>query len=171
MLARALLLACLIATPALAQNESRSLFPAPKPRIVATPAPEADAPAKVEAEPKTKRRTKPRQAAPTVAATPEPEPRNDRFTAYVVKVKATFTKRWATAVTPQLSEFSPGNLNATFKLDASGKVAAFAVAENTANEAFAKFCQQFVQETEFEKPPEKLLTDGQVEIPFTFSIY
>ncbi len=170
MLARALLLACLIATPALAQTAARSLFAAPKPRVVATPAPAAEA-ARDNAEPKPKRRTKPRAAAPAAMPTPAPEPRNAPLAAYVVKVKAAFAKRWADAVTPQLSDFSPGNLNAVFKLDAEGKIAAFAVADNTANEAFAKFCQQFVQETEFEKPPGKLLTDGQVEIPFTFSIY
>ncbi len=164
MLVRAFLLAFLIATPALAQAAARTLFAAPKPRVVATPAPAAD-PAKENAEPKPKRRTKPRSAAPA------PEPRNAPLAAYVVKVKAAFAKRWADEVTPQLSDFSPGNLNAVFKLDAEGKIAAFAVADNTANEAFAKFCQQFVQQTEFERPPEKLLTDGQVEIPFTFSIY
>ena len=185
MLARTLLLACLITTPAFAQNGIRALFGPPKPRVVATPTP---APAATPT-PAPKRRAKPHPveaaatsaadgtaAAPAVPApvptpTPKPEPRNDRLTAYVVKVKAAFAKRWAAAVTPALGDFSPGNCHVTFKLDAEGKVAAFAAGENTSNEAFGKFCEQFVRETEFEKPPAKLLTEGQVEIPFTFSIY
>lgn len=179
MLARTLLLACLITTPAFAQNGIRSLFGPPKPRVVATPTP---APAATPT-PAPKRRAKPPAVVapvdPTTAAAtapvptpaPKPEPRNERLAAYVVKVKAAFAKRWGVEVTPKLGDFSPGNCHVTFQLDAEGKVAAFAAGANTSNEAFGKFCEQFVRETEFEKPPAKLLTEGQVEIPFTFAIY
>ncbi len=182
MLARILLLACLITTPAFAQNGIRALFGPPKPRVVATPTPAPEA----TPTPAPKRRAKPHAVvapvdtataaapaapAPVPTPAPKPEPRNERLVAYVVKVKAAFAKRWAAAVTPALSDFSPGNCHVTFKLDAEGKVAAFAAGENTSNEAFAKFCEQFVRETEFEKPPARLLTEGQVEIPFTFAIY
>ena len=84
------------------------------------------------------------------------------FAAYMPKVKA--------ALAPRMAELSQGTLNATFKLDADGKVTDFAVAANTSNEPFAKFCEQFVRETDFEKPPARALTDGQLEIPFTFTI-
>jgi TonB family protein len=70
-----------------------------------------------------------------------------------------------------MSEFDRGSASVKFKLDAEGKVTEFAVAENTSNEAFAKFCEQFVRETEFEKPPAKGLKEGLIEIPFTFTIY
>ncbi|MEO6788219.1 MAG: hypothetical protein ABI318_19005 [Chthoniobacteraceae bacterium] len=90
--------------------------------------------------------------------------------AYMPKVKAALAARWADSVTPHMSEFSTGNLNVTFKLDADGKVTEFAVTANTSNEPFAKFCEQFVRETKFEKPPAGALTDGQLEIPFTFTI-
>ena len=168
MLARTLLLACLITTPALAQSGARSLFGPPKPRVISTPPP---APAKEAATPAPKRRAKPRTVESTTDASLPTEPGNERLAPYVAKVKAAFAKRWGAAVTPLLSDFSPGNLSSTFKLDAEGKVTAFNAVENTSNEAFLKFCDQFVRETEFEKPPVKLLTDGQVEIPFNFSIF
>ncbi len=74
-------------------------------------------------------------------------------------------------MTPLMKDFAQGNVSVLFKLDAEGKVADFSVTQNTSNEAFAKFCEQFVRETQFEKPPEKALADGPVEIPFTFWIY
>jgi len=89
---------------------------------------------------------------------------------YTPKVKAALAAQWPDAVTPHLSEFSPGNLVATFKMDAEGKVTEFGVTANTSNESFAKFCEQFVRETKFETPPAGALTDGQLEIPFTFTI-
>ena len=89
---------------------------------------------------------------------------------YMPKVKAALAKRWSDAVTPRMAEFSHGSVNVTFKLDADGKVADFAVAANSSNEAFAKFCEQFVRETIFEKPPTSMLKDGLLEIPFTFTI-
>ena len=92
-------------------------------------------------------------------------------TAYTAKVKMTFSKRWANAVQPHMSEFQPGNVSVVFKLDADGKVAAFSVTENSSNESFAKFCEQFVRETPFDPPPAKALADGQFEVPFTFWIY
>ena len=54
--------------------------------------------------------------------------------------------------------------------DATGAVTEFTVVANTSNAAFAKFCEQFVRETKFEKPPAVALEDGQIEIPFTFTI-
>jgi len=90
--------------------------------------------------------------------------------AYTPKVKAALSARWAAALTPRMSEFSPGNVNVTFRLDGEGKVTDFAVSANTSNEPFAKFCEQFVRETKFETPPAGALTDGQLEIPFTFTI-
>ena len=89
---------------------------------------------------------------------------------YMPKVKAALAKRWTDAVTPRMAEFSHGSVNVTFRLDADGKVADFAVAANSSNEAFAKFCEQFVRETIFEKPPTSMLKDGLLEIPFTFTI-
>ena len=92
------------------------------------------------------------------------------FATYMPKVKAALAKRWGDAVAAHMSEFSHGDTNVTFKLDAEGKVTEFTVAANTSNAAFAKFCEQFVRETKFEKPPASTLTDGQLEIPFTFTI-
>ena len=92
------------------------------------------------------------------------------ITAYMPKVKAALAARWAEALTPHMSKFAAGNLKVTFKLDAEGKVADFAVTVNTSNEPFAKFCEQFVRETAFEKPPSGTLTDGLLEILFTFTI-
>lgn len=91
-------------------------------------------------------------------------------TSYMPKVKAALARRWAGAVTPRMAEFSQGSVNVAFKLDADGKVTDFAVAANSSNEAFAKFCEQFVRETTFEKPPARALKDGLLEIPFTFTI-
>ena len=89
---------------------------------------------------------------------------------YLPKVKAVLAKRWGDAVAARMSEFSHGDINVTFKLDAEGKVTDFAVGANTSNAAFAKFCEQFIRETKFDKPPASALTDGQLEIPFTFTI-
>ena len=89
---------------------------------------------------------------------------------YMPKVKAVLAKRWAETIAARMADFSTGNLTVAFKLDAEGKVTDFAVAENTSNEAFAKFCEQLVRETIFEKPPAGLLKDGLLEIPFTFTI-
>jgi TonB family protein len=90
--------------------------------------------------------------------------------AYTPKVKAAMAVRWADALAPRMSEFATGNVSVTFKLDADGKVTEFTVIANTSNEAFAKFCEQFVRETTFEKPPAGALTDGLLEIPFTFTL-
>jgi TonB family protein len=90
--------------------------------------------------------------------------------AYMPKVKAALAPRWAAALEPRATEFTRGIVKVTFKLDAEGKVTDFAVVANTSNEAFEKFCEQFVRETQFEPPPTGALTDGQLEIPFTFTI-
>ncbi len=79
-------------------------------------------------------------------------------------------KRWGTELAPHMAEFSQGDLNVTFKLDAEGKVTEFTVLKNSSNEPFTKFCEQFVRGTKFEKPPASALTQGQLEIPFTFTI-
>ena len=89
---------------------------------------------------------------------------------YIPKVKAALAKRWGDAVAARMSEFSHGDTNVAFKLDATGAVTEFTVVKNTSNAAFAKFCEQFVRETKFEKPPAVALEDGQLEIPFTFTI-
>ena len=114
---------------------------------------------------------------PEAPAKPKPAAKKSRgkspaqyITAYTPKVKAALAARWAAALTPRMSEFSTGNVSVTFRLDADGAVADFAVTANTSNEPFAKFCEQFVRETKFEKPPAGALTDGQLEIPFTFTI-
>jgi TonB family protein len=86
------------------------------------------------------------------------------------KVKAALAARWAAALEPRMSEFSAGNMKVAFTLDADGKVTDFTVIANTSNEPFEKFCEQFVRETQFETPPAGALTDGQLEIPFTFTI-
>jgi TonB family protein len=90
--------------------------------------------------------------------------------AYTPKVKAALAAQWAAALEPRMSEFSPGNVIVAFKVDADGKVTEFTVTANTSNEPFAKFCEQFVRDTKFETPPAGALTDGQLEIPFTFTI-
>lgn len=90
---------------------------------------------------------------------------------YMPKVKSALAARWGAAVTARMTEFAPGNLSVNFTLDAEGKVIAVAVTANTSNEPFAKFCDQFVRETKFEAPPSGALKDGQLQIPFTFTIY
>lgn len=143
----------------------------PAPAVVTEPAPApepatAPAPAPVPEKPAIKK-----PAAPPVVKQPPVPVRSASATAYTAKVKAAFAKRWADAVQPHMREFQPGNVSVLFKLDAEGKVTAFSVTENTSNEAFAKFCEQFVRETPFDPPPAKSLADGQFEVPFTFSIY
>lgn len=167
------------------------LFGPPKPKVVATPTPAPNAktakPAATPAPTTTaKPATKPTTAGkpgtvPATPATPEPatatkpakrSAKPEELTkAYMPKVKAAIAAHWSEAVTPLMKDFTSGNVSVAFKLDAEGKVADFAVTQNTSNAAFAKFCEQYVRETSFEKPPEKSLTDGLVEIPFTFWIY
>ena len=106
----------------------------------------------------------------TTAKTSKGKSSAQLLAAYTPKVKTALAAQWSAAVSPHLSEFSPGNVIATFKMDADGKVTEFAVTANTSNEPFAKFCEQFVLETKFETPPAGALTDGQLEIPFTFTI-
>lgn len=159
---RHLLLALVLAVPALAQTGGRNNPPpskvtATRPKVIATPPTLAPA--------------QPTPAAPTKPVRKRPVRPADPVAVYTPKVKAAFAKRWAEAVQPHMEEFNQGNVAVTFKLDAEGKVADFAVTENTSNEAFAKFCEQFVRETEFEKPPAKALKEGLLEIPFTFWIY
>ena len=142
-----------------AQEGKRPLFAAPKPKVVAPPT--AAPPAAPTADPTT----------PKPVMRKRPIRRVDPMTAYMPTVKTAFSLRWGEAVTPLMKDFVPGNVSALFKLDAEGKVTDFTVTQNTSNEAFAKFCEQFVRETTFEKPPEKALAEGHVEIPFTFWIY
>jgi outer membrane biosynthesis protein TonB len=141
MLLRIIVLTSLLALPAATQDTPV------KPKVVATPKP------------------KPRPKTPAKPAKPA-----DPLASYIPGVKAAFAARWVDAVTPRLKDFDPGAINITFKLDADAKVVDFKVVENTSNEAFAKFCEEFVRETVFELPPEKVLTEGAVEIPFTFKI-
>lgn len=148
--------------------EGFRLFGPPKPKVVATPTP---APSGAAA-------TKPGAAPATAANGAKPAPRKrpvakpeDLVKSYMPKVKTAIALRWGETVTPLLKDFSAGNVSVAFKLDAEGKVTDFSITQNTSNEAFAKFCEQYVRETPFEKPPEKALVDGQVEIPFTFWIY
>lgn len=146
MFVRTLPLIFCIALPAFALAEEP-----PRPKVVATPEPKAQPK-------KTVRRSVPK--------TPE-----QLFAAYMPKVKSALAARWAAAVTARMTEFSPGNLSVNFTLDAEGKVTAVAITANTSNEPFAKFCDEFVRETKFEPPPSGALADGQVQIPFTFTIY
>jgi hypothetical protein len=150
MFVRTVCLLCILIASTSAQELGRPLFAPPKAKVVSTP-------------------------APAPAATPKPPVRRrkpvDPLVAYMPTVKAAFSLRWGETVTPLLKDFTQGSVSAVFKLDAEGKVLDFIVTQNTSNEAFAKFCEQFVRETPFEKPPERALTDGQVQIPFTFSIY
>jgi hypothetical protein len=154
-----LLLALLVSTPALAQRGAPAApIKATRPKVLAPPAPVPAAPTAATPAPKKRPPSKPSKPVNPAAA-------------YLPKVKATFAKRWSEAVQPRIEEFVPGNVSVKFKLDAEGKVADFAVTENTSNEPFAKFCEEFVRETEFEKPPAKALAEGLLEIPFTFWIY
>ena len=152
--------------------------PAPRPRK--KPVAAAATPASAE-KPIEKPAEKPAAAELPTEATAKPSPKlaprkpssrsADAATAYMPSVKAAFTARWNDVVTPLMKDFAQGNVSVLFKLDAEGAVSDFQVTQNTSNEAFAKFCEQFVRETPFEKPPEKALTAGHVEIPFTFWIY
>ena len=90
--------------------------------------------------------------------------------AYTLKVKAALGARWAAELTPRMGDFATGSVSVAFKLNADGKVAEFEVTANTSNAPFAKFCEQFVRGTKFEKPPGSVLAEGLLEIPFTFSI-
>ncbi len=115
---------------------------------------------------------KPETAAPSQ---PAAKPAKSKAAAqavanYIPKVKTALAKRWGDEVAAHMSEFSHGDTNVTFKLDATGAVTEFTVVANTSNAAFAKFCEKFVRETKFEKPPAAALEDGQIEIPFTFTI-
>jgi hypothetical protein len=151
---RTLLAIFLAATlPAHAQRQVKPQPAAPAPAPAAAPAtPAAAAPKKAPVKRSTKK-------------TPA-----QWLAGYMPKVKAALGGRWAEAVEAHMTEFAHGNLSVTFTLDAEGKVTAFAVVENSSNEAFAKFAEQFVRETAFEAPPAGALTDGTVEIPFTFTI-
>lgn len=196
MLIRILLIIVAFTAPAFAQMGGRYSPPPkpivpPKPVVIATPAPEQPV-----QKPRAKPRARPVKPADPVATkvvpgdSPAPaekpvkpekpviekpsveKPAPARSAAsYTTKVKAAFTKRWADAVQPHMSEFQPGNVSVLFKLDAGGKVAAFSITENSSNEAFAKFCEQFVRDTAFDPPPAKSLIDGHFEVPFTFWIY
>ena len=135
-----------IATPAFAQTEAP-----PRPKVIATPEPK----------PQPKK----------TARRPTPKTPEQLLAAFMPKVKSALAGRWAAAVTARMTEFSPGNLSVNFTLDAEGKVTAVAVTANTSNEPFAKFCDEFVRETKFEPPPSGSLADGQIQIPFTFTIY
>lgn len=147
------------ATPAPAVVTEPAPAPAPEPATAPAPAPVPEKPAIK------------KPATPPVVKQPPAPVRSASATAYTAKVKAAFAKRWADAVQPHMSGFQPGNVSVLFKLDAEGKVTAFSVTENSSNEAFAKFCEQFVRDTAFDPPPAKSLADGQFEVPFTFWIY
>jgi hypothetical protein len=140
MLFRIIALASLLALPLSAQDRPV------RPKVIATPTP----------------KPKPRPRKPPTPANPLAD--------YMPTVKAVFAPRWVDAVTPRMKDFNSGTISIAFKLDGEGKVVDFKVVENTSNEAFAKFCEEFVRESIFERPPEKLLTEGVVEIPFTFKI-
>ena len=127
----------------------------PRPRVVSTPTP---SPRKNTAKPKPPVKRPVRTPAELVKG-------------YMPSVKAALAARWAGQVTPRMSEFTTGDLSVTFILDAEGKVTGVTVVTNTSNEPFAKFCCQFLRETKFEPPPSRALADGQLEIPFTFTIY
>lgn len=175
---RLILIFALFAPPAFAQK--RALFESPpKPRVISTPTPTpAPKPARKSREAtKPKPETAPEPAAEPAqkpAAEPAPEAAVERKRPggdYVSSVKAAFAARWAEAASPRMKDFAAGAVSLTFKLDAEGKVLDVEVTDNTSNEAFGKFCAQFVRETIFGKPPAKSLTEGQIEIPFTFKIY
>ncbi len=110
-------------------------------------------------------------APPKTAAKPAKSKAATQATAnYMPKVKAALAGRWGDAVAAHTGEFTHGDTNVMFKLDATGAVTEFTVVANTSNAAFAKFCEQFVRGTKFEKPPAAALDDGQLEITFTFTI-
>lgn len=106
----------------------------------------------------------------TTAKKPKGKTAAQLIAEYTPKVKAVLAARWAAALEPRMSEFSPGNMKVAFKLDAEGKVTDFTVVANTSNEPFAKFCEQFVREATFEAPPADALKGGLLEIPFTFTV-
>ncbi|MEK0450428.1 MAG: hypothetical protein RL088_2696 [Verrucomicrobiota bacterium] len=87
------------------------------------------------------------------------------------KVKATLGKGWAAAIQPRASEFQPGNVGVIFKLDVGGSVTDVRITDNSSNEAFAKFCEDYVRALKFDEPPTRALENGALEVPFTFSLY
>ena len=89
---------------------------------------------------------------------------------YTPRVKASLRVRWADAVTKHMREFTPGTVDVVIKINARGRVADVAVKTNTSNAGFAKFCEEFIRESTFVEPPAGALTEGLVEIPFTFII-
>lgn len=89
---------------------------------------------------------------------------------YMPKVKRALAKQWGTSVTPRMAEFSQGDVNVRFAIDSEGRVTDCTVSANSSNESFGKFCEQFVRGIQFDKPPSSLLTNGRLEIPFTFTI-
>ena len=158
MFLRVAFVSLLLSVPAFAQRGGGSSDRPPKPKVIAIPTPTPAVPA-VPAKPI--RRRPPAKVDVAKAA----------VEAYMPKVKAAFSARWVEALTPVGKEFTPGKVSVLFTLDPEGKLTEVAITENTSNMAFAKFCEQFVRDTAFEKPPEKALVAGSLEIPFTFSIY
>ena len=157
MFVRALTLTLALATSVFGQG----LFNPPRPKVVATPTPPPAAPV-----PKP-----PRKRPVPKPDAPKPDAPATTATSYMPKVKAAFAARWNAELAPAAHDFVAGNVSVLFTLDGEGKLTAFKLTENTSNEAFAKFCEKFVRETPFEKPPVKALTDGALDIPFTFWIY
>jgi len=149
---RTSLLALLLLVPL-----SAPAAPAPvKPKVIATPTPAPALP--TEAKPAPRKRPAAKPVATLVAE-------------YTKGVKATLGARWQEAAADKAKDFTAGSLAFTFKVDAEGKVVEFAVKNNTSNEALASFCETLVKGTVFEKPPARALADGQLEIPFNFTIY
>jgi TonB family protein len=127
----------------------------PRPRVIATPEPTPAA----------------RKAAPSRTRRSAPKTPEQWLASYMPKVKAALALRWKDAVTARMSEFTPGNLTVNFQLNPEGKVTDVTITANSSNEQFAKFCDQFVRESVFDPPPTGALSDGQLAIPFTFTIY
>lgn len=134
--------------------------PAPvKPKVIATPTPAPALPTPADPNKPPVRRKPAQKSVATLVAE------------YTKSVKATLGARWQEAAADKAKDFTAGSLAFTFKVDAEGKVVEFAVKNNTSNEALASFCETLVKGTVFEKPPARALADGQLEIPFNFTIY
>ena len=132
--------------------------PPPKPKVISTPPPKAALP--TDATPTTAPRKRPAQKSSATL-----------IAEYTKTVKGKLGAHWQEVAPAKISEFTSGSLSITFKVDAEGKVVEFALKANTSNEALADFCEQVVRGTVFDKPPARALTNGQLEIPFNFTVY
>lgn len=149
--------------------------PPPKPKVISMPKQPKPKPKPKPAADPAEAQELPPAADPAPPPTPAPPKRSRAveysLSAYMPKVKAALGTGWAAALQLRATEFQPGNVSVTFKLDPEGKVTNVTITENSSNAAFGKFCEEHIRGITFAPPPAKALEDGTLEIPFTFWLY